>query len=222
MERVVEVQWFSRSLFLFDFKRRRGDGGRARQKPIWTLLSAGCHTHSSEERPLGYSFGSPYPQLRPPDALSPSCKYLAINGRGRAKVRLLEMKKEKKKNPLSTERCKEWKPRAWLAEPVSQEGPRSPTLLWRRVGRLIPAGEPSRGWVRGLGLLFRRRLPALAARPPGPPRGAGAARRLLAEKGAPGGGDGRGQARGLGTFLYTRTKSAPAKERGRGGGFCGS
>lgn len=157
------------------FKSWRGDGGRARQRLVWTLLSAGRHSHSPKDQPLGYSFGSPCPAqvyyLPLSFSLVPGNKWA---GQGKVLAAGDEKNQNKtKQHPLSAERCEEWKPRAWLAEPVSQEGAGSPTLFWRRPGSLVGAGEPSRD-VRGPpGLLFRRWLPVLAAQPAGPPHGPG-------------------------------------------------
>lgn len=79
------------------------------ETPIQTLLSAGQNFHCGEARPLNFSSGSPCPAQPPLGLLTPlpSLKYLAIKGRGRAKVWPLRMKKKK---PAFSGKMQDWRP----------------------------------------------------------------------------------------------------------------
>lgn len=203
------------------FKSRRGDGGRARQRLVWTLLSAGRHSHSPKDQPLGYSFGSPCPAqvFYLPLSFSqvPGNKWA---GQGKVLAAGDDKNKTKQKNTrFQRKDAKNGSPgRGWQSQLVRKDQGaqlcfgEDPGASSGRVSRAVmcaglrdccsgggfqswPHSRPGHRTGRGSAAASRRE---------------GHAWRL----GRP------GQSPGL--LLSTRTKSAPAKERGRGGGFCGS
>ena len=96
---------------MFDFEYFR----KAERRRFGTLLAAGRHCHSGEDRPLGFSSGCPCPTqpIRPSDSLLLSSKFLAINREGQGKD--LAAREKKGKKPAFGGKMQRTEVRPWLA-----------------------------------------------------------------------------------------------------------
>ena len=111
--------------------------GKQRRR-FGTLLAAGRHCHSSEDRPLGFSSGCPCPTqpLRPSDSLLLSSKFLAINREGQGK----DLAARAKRGEKTRFRRKDAKNRGQAVA-----GCQSRNQEARRLALLARSGEASRG-----------------------------------------------------------------------------